>query len=328
MKQTEPSQSHRPKPCRRTQRKRQAVTKLVLLAMAGLPNPANDSTNLRQIMQQNNYSADTIERYTRVLDTLTKRGANLTNPTSVTETIQRQHWDNGTRQHARNAVLLFYKYAHIAETLPTYKYTSKIMFIPTENEIDQLISGCKHNLATFLQTLNETASRYGEALNLKWTDLDTEAETLSINQPEKGSNARSIHISTKLIIMLSTLPHNTNKIFPYKNRDIVRKNYQRARKRIATNLGNPRILQIPFHTLRHWRATTELHKTNNVWTVMKLLGHKSLNNTQRYIGMLPDLTDDYISAVAHTTKEIQDLVNNGYEHVVNNGEDKIFRKRK
>jgi len=279
-------------------------------------------------MQTENYSPDTIERYTKVLATLEKRGATLTNATSVKAIIDAQQWDNGTKQYARNAVMLFYQYAHIAETIAPYKYTAKMTFIPTENEIDQLISGCKHNLATFLQTLKETASRYGEALNLKWTDFNTEALTISINQPEKGSNARTIKISTKLAVMLQTIPQTTNKIFPYKDREVIRRNFQRARKRIAKNLGNPRLLQIHFHTLRHWRATMELHKTNNVWSVMKLLGHKSLNNTQRYIGLLPDLTDDYITAIAHTTAEMQKLLENGYTYITNNGEDKIFTKRK
>jgi integrase len=282
-------------------------------------------------MQQHNYSPDSISRYNRILNTLTKRGAILTNPENVRDTINKQQWSNGTKQHARTAILLFYKFTHMVydpDTLPRYKQTEKMVFIPTENEIDQLISGSRHNLATFLQTLKETAARYGEALSLKWIDFNTEANTLSINQPEKGSNPRSIKISNKLAIMLATLPHNTDRLFPYKNKGVIRRTFERARKRISRNLGNPRLLQIHFHTFRHWRATMELHKTNNIWTVMKLLGHKSLSNTQRYIGLLPDLTDDYVSAVAHTTQEIQNLINNGYEYVTNNGDDKIFRKRK
>jgi len=306
--------------------------------MAGLPKldnitvkPDNTTTDLETLMRQRNYSPESVSRYVKVLNTLTKRGAILTNPESIRDTINKQTWSNGTRQHARVAGLLFLKLAHIVydpETLPSYKYTQKMVFIPTENELDQLISGSKHALATFLQTLKETAARYGETLNIKWIDFNTEANTLSINQPEKGSNPRNIKISNKLAIMLATLPHNTDKLFPYKNREVVRRTFERARKRIAKNLGNPRILQIHMHTFRHWRATTELHKTNNIWTVMKLLGHKNLNNTQRYIGLLPDLTDDYVSEVAHTTQEMQTLINNGYEYVTNNGEDKIFRKRK
>ena len=296
----------------------------------GLPTPTSTTANLHSLMKQDNYSDDTIERYTRILDTLTKRGANLTDVNSVKDTIAKQQWDNGTKQSARNAVMLFYKYAHIAETLPRYKRTDKITFIPTENELDQLISGTKHLLATFLQTLKETASRYGEALALKWIDFNTEANTLSINNPEKGSNPRNIKISNKLATMLNTLPHNTNKIFTYKTKRITRNGFYRARKRIAKNTGNPRLLQIHFHTFRHWKATTELHKTNNVYLVMKLLGHKSLSNTQRYIGLLPDLTDDYVCEIANNATEAKKLVENAYEYVTGEYNDggKLFRKRK
>jgi integrase len=294
----------------------------------GLPTPDSVPANLSQIMKQNNYSNDTIERYTKVLDTLTKRGANLTDVNSVKDTIAKQQWDNGTKQTARNAILLFYKYAHINETLPRYKRTEKMVFIPTENEIDQLISGTKHLLATFLQTLKETASRYGEALQLTWTDFNTEANTLSINHPEKGSNPRTIKISIKLATMISALPHNTNKIFPYKDKNILRKGFYRARKRIANNTGNPRLLQIHFHTLRHWKATAELHKTNNVYAVMKLLGHKSLSNTQRYIGLLPDLTDDFVCETTDTIEKAVRLIQNGYEYVTEMNGTKIFKKRK
>jgi integrase len=222
----------------------------------------------------------------------------------------------------------FWKYTHIAATLPTYKRTEKIIFIPTESEIDQLISGCKHQLSTFIQTLKETAARYGEAYALKWTDLNTEASTIAINAPEKGSNPRNIKISNKLLTMITTLPHTNTKIFQYKNKDILRKSFYRARKRIANNTSNSRILQIHFHTLRHWKATQLLHQTGNVWTVMKLLGHKSLNNTQRYIGLLPDLTDDYVCEISTSLTEDKKLIESGYEYVSDREGAKIYRKRK
>ncbi|MBN1357226.1 site-specific integrase [Candidatus Bathyarchaeota archaeon] len=200
-------------------------------------------------------------------------------------------------------------------------------FIPLENELDQLISGCKHQMATFLQTLKETGARFGEALNLKWTDLNIETSTLSITL-EKRSNPRSIKKSNKLIIMLNTLPHNTPKIFNYSSKKSARNNFIRARKRIANNLCNPRIKQIHFHTFRHWKATTELHRTNNVYAVMKMLGHKNLNNTQMYIGLLPDFSDEYICKVAHNTQEACKLAQNGYTYVQTIGNEHIYKKRK
>src|SRR4030043_2398511 len=263
--------------------------KTCLLVMAGLPKPVNVPTNTGHIeselvqflwkMKTENYAEETIVRYGRVIQTLAKRGANFREIQSIKDIIAVQKWTDGTKQNASNAVILFLKYNYgIEAKLPEYKNIEKMVFIPTESELDQLISGCKHRLSTFLQTLKETAARYGEALNLKWTDFDTEAKSLAIT-PEKGSNPRTIKISTRLAIMLNAIPRESPKIFNYENKEVVRKAFQRARKRIAKNLGNPRTLQIHFHTFRHWKATQELRKTNNIWSVMTLLGHKSLSNT-------------------------------------------------
>jgi len=61
---------------------------------------------------------------------------------------------------------------------------------------------------------------------------------------------------------------------------------------------------------------------------MKLLGHKCLSNTQRYIQLLPDLSDDYVCDIAKTLQEARKLVENGYEYVTEMGGAKLFRKRK
>jgi integrase len=278
-------------------------------------------------MKTDNYSEETMESYGRALETLAKRGADLNNPQSVKETIVTQNWSDGTKQNTTNAILLYYKYNGITANLPNYKRQDKIPFIPTESEIDQLISGTKHQLATFLQVLKETGARYGEAFNLKWTDYNTEQATLAIT-PEKGSNPRAPKISTKLQTMLSTLPKTSDKIFTYKDKNSARKNFQNARRRIAKNTGNPRIKQIHFHTLRHWKASIEFHRTNNVILVMKLLGHKCLNNTQRYIQLFPDLTDDYVCDIAHNTQEAKKLIEAGYIFVQTLGEEHLYKKRK
>jgi integrase len=315
-------------------------TKLALLVMASLPTPTVVSTNLRHSpaekgeivqflwkMKTNNYSEDTIERYVRTLETLVKRGADLKNPDDVKNVISRQPWSEGTKANTVNAIQLFYKYHEIKAEFPDYKRVEKIPFIPTEAEIDQLVSATKHQLATFIQVVKETGARYGEALNLKWTDYNTEQATLSIT-PEKGSNPRALKISNKLQTMLSTLPQASNKIFTYHEKKSLRRTFERARKRVAKNTGNPRILQIHFHTLRHWKATTEFHKTNNLVLVMKILGHKSLSNTQRYIQLLPDLSDDFVCETAKTLQEAMKLIENGFEYITEMDGQKIFRKRK
>lgn len=318
---------------------------LPVLVMAGLPTLDGNSANTTTLelfrhtfidpvtayMRKNAYSLDTIHRYTTVLMTLTKRRANLLDPTTLSEIIVTQPWNDGTKQTAVNASNLFFKVHNITVTtpLPTYKRKEQMAFIPLEAELDQLIAGCKHRLATFLQTLKETAARYGEALTLQWTDFNTETTTLAINKPEKGSNPRAVKISLKLATMIAMLPHDKPIIFGYE-KETVRRMFQRARKRIAHNLGNPRLMQIHFHTFRHWKATVELHRTNNVYTVMKLLGHKSLSNTQRYIGLLPEQSDDYACEIALDVRQAAKLTENGYDYVTGEYNDggKLFRKRK
>ena len=72
----------------------------------------------------------------------------------------------------------------------------------------------------------------------------------------------------------------------------------------------------------------ELHRTNNVYAVMKMLGHKNLNNTQIYIGLLPDFSDEYICEVAHNTQGVCKLVQDGYTYVQTVGNEHIYKKRK
>ena len=107
------------------------------------------------------------------------------------------------------------------------------------------------------------------------------------------------------------------------------------RKRIARKLQNPRILEIHFTTLRHWKGTVEYHRTKDVLYVQKLLGHKSLQSTMVYIDYekacfgTPD-NEKFYSKVATNVGEAAELIEDGWEYVTGEYSDggKIFRKRK
>ena len=87
---------------------------------------------------------------------------------------------------------------------PRYKASSKLPFIPKEEELDALIAGCGPKTSTFLQLLKETGMRAGEAHKLRWADVDFENCTVRVT-PEKGSNPRIFKISRKLLNMLVDL---------------------------------------------------------------------------------------------------------------------------
>jgi integrase len=179
---------------------------------------------------------------------------------------------------------------------------------------------------TFLQLLKETGMRCGEACRLQWTDIDFENNTVRV-MPEKGSNPRMLKISNKLVAMLQALPKTSTKVFGV-SVDAMRKSFARQRARLARKLENPRLLQITFHTLRHWKATMEYAKTKDILHVMQLLGHKNIQNTLIYTHLVNFKEDEYIAKVAHTEEEICQLVEAGFEYVCDYNGNKIFRKRK
>jgi integrase len=210
---------------------------------------------------------------------------------------------------------------------PKYEVNRKLPFIPLEREIDELIASCGKKLSTVLQLLKETGMRIGEALRLDWNDVDFEKRTVVLNNPEKHGNPRTFKISEKLISMLNRLSRDNSKVFGTSWRTTIN-NFNAQRKRSAKKLGNPRLLRIHFHTLRHWKATMEYHRTKDILYVMKLLGHKNIANTLVYTQLVEFEGDEYCSAVARSVEEAQKLVEAGFEYVCSHDETMLFRKRK
>ena len=97
---------------------------------------------------------------------------------------------------------------------------------------------------------------------------------------------------------------------------------------IASKLENPRIRKISFHTLRHWGATMEYHRTKDILHVKERLGHRSLTSTLIYTQLISFESDEYHVRTAKTIKEDEELIEAGFEYVTDRDGFKIYRKRK
>ncbi|MCJ7425022.1 hypothetical protein MUP01_12260, partial [Candidatus Bathyarchaeota archaeon] len=83
------------------------------------------------------------------------------------------------------------------------------------------ISSCQSKqMAAYLQTLKETFADPGEALKLRWIDVNASNNTITINRPVKGHNPRQLKVSNKLIAMLNTLPKDSELVFPRGYREL------------------------------------------------------------------------------------------------------------
>ncbi len=263
------------------------------------------------------------------LKRLVKEGATLTEPESVTTVLALSNWTESNKQVFIVTYKSFAKTFGLQWIPPKTRVARKLPFIPPEAEIDQLIAGCGPKTATFLQVLKDTAARGCEASKLRWTDIDDKSCTIRINNPVKGSLARMVKVSGKTIAMVLGLPRNGEYIFNPKT-DTLRKGFTKQRNRIARTLQNPRLKEIHLHTLRHWKATMEYHRTKDILYVKQLLGHRKLENTEIYTHLISFESDEWHVAHAKNLDEEDKLLEAGFEYVRFSDADRvaIYRKRK
>ena len=297
-------------------------------------------------MTRQNFSKDTVRLNNGALRALMQRDANLLDPENVKEVIAKAHainkdgsqgllWSQNRRRNVVGAYTLFLKTIGLEWEKPKIKVVRKIPFIPTEQEINDLVAGCPTKVATLLQLLKETAMRSGEAVRLRWIDVDVERKLVTLNAPEKGSLPRQWNkLSSKLWDMLNALPREDVRVFGPNSLNSLKNTFTRSRRRVAAKLQNPRLLRIHFHTLRHWKATMLYHQTKDPVYVMAYLGHKKLDNTLLYIQLseklFSDANDQFITKVANNTEQACNLIEVGFDYVTGEYTDggKIFRKRK
>jgi len=173
--------------------------------------------------------------------------------------------------------------------------------------------------------------RSGEANRVEWSNLDSQRKTVTLNYPEKNGNPRIFRVSQKVIDMLSALPKEHRRIFG-QSANWCKSTFYKSRKRIAHKLQNPRLMKIHLHTLRHWKATTLYHQTKDILYVREFLGHKRIEDTMLYIqvaeAIFKEMTDEFTVRVARKPKEIQGLLEVGFEYVCEKDSLMYFRKRK
>jgi integrase len=283
-------------------------------------------------MRKQGYRHSTIRYCIQALKSIARR-ANLLQPESAKAYLAYAEISESRKAKLTEDLARFYAYKHLTFDKPNYRRIEKLPFVPLEAEVDQLISGAGKKTATYLQLIKETGARAGEAWNLKWIDLDPEQRTVNIC-PEKNSNPRQLRISLRLVSMLNALPKRYKLVFrnpdvdPLTSMEVFRRLYAAQRWRIARKLQNPRIEQITFKTLRHFKATMEYHRTKDILHVMQLLGHKNIRNTLVYTHLVSFEGDEYICKTARNVDEASALIESGFEYVSEIDDIQLFRKRK
>jgi integrase len=296
------------------------------------PSNREDKQNIINLLiklRNQGYKESTLRTIGYVLKHLSKH-VSLNNVEGVKAFISTKNFDSYKKKLA-DAYALYCQCFGLTFEKPKYKRIHRLPFVPLENEVEAFIGGLSLKYACFCQVIRETGARPVEAWNLKWVDVNSENNCITINNPAKGSNARIVKVSNQTIAMLNQLPRKCMFIFKNSEKSKLEDFTDRIRakrKKIAMKLGNPRINQITLRSLRHFKATVTYHKTRDILYVKEILGHVSIQNTLVYTHLVNFNENEWVCSVAKTLQEACSLIEQGFEYVTEMDGAKIFRKRK
>lgn len=135
--------------------------------------------------------------------------------------------------------------------------------------------------------------RAGEIFNLKGQDLDFENELIHISDP-KNKQPRKAYMTGKIkSMLLNRYPRSPNEfVFIARNGGKiieVSRSFERVVNHINLNDGIKDTRQkVVFHTLRHTFASWLALEGETIQTIAELLGHRTLEMTQRYSHLTGD----------------------------------------
>ena len=271
----------------------------------------------------------TIKTYTSYIEILMKHG-NISDPEATKLTIANHFTDQNTKRLATYAYDSFLKFLGIPWEKPHYRKEDKRVFIPSDEELWLAVNCGRKQSFAFSLLIYETGARVNEAERLEWTDIDSERNKLSIKASKNG-NARIITVSKKLIDLLLSLPKKEKTVFPKLGKNARQTAFHYRLWKLSIMHNNPRLLKIHYHTFRHCKALREYHKTKSILHVKKVLGHKSIMTTQRYVELYTEIYGDlrpenYVCKTASTVKEAKKLIEQGFEYICEIEGEKLFRK--
>ena len=136
----------------------------------------------------------------------------------------------------------------------------------------------------------ETGARRGELFSLRWKDVDLDESTLTIHAAtSKSGKVRHIPLSQRAREALRgwQVDHAANKglVFPSPVTSDRLDNITSAWEKL---LQRAQIEDFRFHDLRHDFASRLVMRGVNLYTVKELLGHGTIQMTERYSHLAPD----------------------------------------
>ena len=173
----------------------------------------------------------------------------------------------------------------------------------TEEEEARLLAVLPSEYHALVQVALHTGMRKGEQLNLRWSDVDFQQKRITIRETKAGE-ARHIPMNGIVIQTLQAVPrmlHNPHVFYGRNSGERFKNGIKNTDwKRYLREAG---IEDFHWHDLRHTFASRLAMRGVDLFTVSKLLGHSTLEMTQRYAHLAPDYLQNAVEGLVGSNLE-------------------------
>lgn len=181
------------------------------------------------------------------------------------------------------------------------------MLLPTPEEFERLIECAmakRHWYGVFVYLASVTGMRSGELRGLKWSAVNKDNKTITINNQISYENTdaplktpasyRTIHVTPKAFEMLDTLSHEGEYVFTTSRNPkghVTYRTLSSLNVKVFKEAGMPE--GMTFHDIRHYHATQLLKHGINPKVVSRRLGHSNIVTTLNlYFNYLPSMDEE------------------------------------
>jgi integrase len=216
--------------------------------------------------------------------------------------------------------------------MPLYKIEEHEIDLPTKERLDMLIANASTKLSLKLSVSKDTGLRPCELIRLKVKNFNYETKRVYPTTAKNGAGRNpklTENTATRLqehILRNSLKPED--KIFNG-DADHYGDDFREMRNKLAIKLNDPKIHEIRLYDIRHYFCTHTLRKTGNAYVTMKLMGHKKLTTTQKYMHLIEDTNGEWIVEQTNNKERAKQLLTQDYNYIMTTPDGYMtFRKTK
>lgn len=209
---------------------------------------------------------------------------------------------------------------------------SEFSYLRTDDEINRFLAAAetegKKTSNLYFMAIH-TGLRAGELAALRWEDIRFETRLITVQRsfdgPTKSGKVRHVPIMNSLLTLLREwrLSCPGEWVFPNEKGNMHQPSdrvFQEIFHRVLDRAGFPKHIKrgkvkryIVFHSLRHTFASHWVMKGGDLYKLQRIMGHQSIQMTQRYSHLAPDAfsndLDRFNSLSSSRTQQVELLAN-------------------